>query len=127
MDEVRSYCQIPNDIDFKLSKGPTKSIMGEEYNTVPFHPGVTHTRASLPCVVLSQAILALHQSATCLYSPKRHSDSDWMLRTKPSLSVGPFIGGSFLCLHLEAGARWPAIHVGPKPPAAIRYVTPRFA
>ena len=36
MDEVRSYCQIHDDIDFELSEGPTESTMGEEYNTVFF-------------------------------------------------------------------------------------------
>ena len=36
MDEVRSYCQIPEDIDFELSEGPTKSIMGDKYNVVFF-------------------------------------------------------------------------------------------
>ena len=36
MDEVRSYCQIHDDIDFELSKGPAESTMGEEYNAVFF-------------------------------------------------------------------------------------------
>ena len=36
IDEVRSYCQIPEDIDFEFSEGPTESTMGEEHNTVFF-------------------------------------------------------------------------------------------
>ena len=36
MDEVRSYCQILDDIDFELSEAPTKSTMGEEYNAMFF-------------------------------------------------------------------------------------------
>ena len=36
MDEVRSYCQIPEDIDFELLEGPTESTMGEKYNAVFF-------------------------------------------------------------------------------------------
>ena len=36
MDEVRSYCQIPKDIDFELSEGPTESTMGNKYNAVFF-------------------------------------------------------------------------------------------
>ena len=36
MDEVRSYCQIPDNIDFELSEGPAESTMGEEYNAVFF-------------------------------------------------------------------------------------------
>ena len=126
MDEVRSCCQISDDIGFELSEGPTEYTMGEEYNAVFFTREQLVARLCFPCVVLGQAILALHQSVTCLYSPKRHSDYDWMLSTKPSLSAGPFIGGSLLCLCLEAGARWPAIHVGLEPPTEIRYGTPRF-
>ena len=36
MDEVRSYCQIPEDIDFKLPKGSNESTVGEEYNVMFF-------------------------------------------------------------------------------------------
>ena len=36
MDEVRSYYQILDDIDFELSEGPAESTMGDEYNTVFF-------------------------------------------------------------------------------------------
>ena len=36
MDEVRSYCQIPKDIDFELSEGPTESTMAKKYNAVFF-------------------------------------------------------------------------------------------
>ena len=36
MDEVRSYCQIPEDIDFELSEGSAESTMGKEYNAVFF-------------------------------------------------------------------------------------------
>ena len=36
MDEVRSYCQTPEDIDFELSEGPAESPVGEEYNAVFF-------------------------------------------------------------------------------------------
>ena len=50
-----------------------------------------------------------------------------MLRTIPSLLAGPFIGGSFLCLHLEASARWSTLHVGLEPPATILYGAPRLA
>ena len=36
MEELRSYCQIPDDIDVVLSDGPTENTMGEEYNAVFF-------------------------------------------------------------------------------------------
>ena len=36
MEELRSYCQIPNNIDFELLDGPTKSTINEEDSVVYF-------------------------------------------------------------------------------------------
>ena len=36
MEELRSYCQIPNDIDFELLDGWTKSTIDEEDSVVYF-------------------------------------------------------------------------------------------
>ena len=36
MEELKSYCQIPNDIDFELSDSLTERIMNQEDNTVFF-------------------------------------------------------------------------------------------
>ena len=36
MEELRSYCQIPNNIDFEFSDGPAKSIIDEEDSVVYF-------------------------------------------------------------------------------------------
>ena len=36
MEELRSYCQIPNNIDFELSNGPTESTLNEEDSVVYF-------------------------------------------------------------------------------------------
>ena len=36
MEELRAYCEIPDDIDLELMEGPTKSIQGEEHNTMFF-------------------------------------------------------------------------------------------
>ena len=36
MEELRAYCEIPDDIDIMLSEGPTENIMGEEYKAVYF-------------------------------------------------------------------------------------------
>ena len=85
MEELRAYCQIPNVIDVVLSEGPVENTMGEEYNAVFFTQEELATGALPPRAVSDQAILAFYHSATCPYSPKRHSDSDWMLCTKPSL------------------------------------------
>ena len=36
MDELRSYCQIPNNIDFELSDGHAESAIDEEDSVVYF-------------------------------------------------------------------------------------------
>ena len=36
MEELRSYYQIPNTIDFELSDGPTESIINEEDSVMYF-------------------------------------------------------------------------------------------
>ena len=36
MEELRSYCQIPNNIDFEFSYGPVESTIGEEDSVVYF-------------------------------------------------------------------------------------------
>ena len=36
MEELRSYCQIPNNIDFELSDGPSESTINEEDSVVYF-------------------------------------------------------------------------------------------
>ena len=37
MEELRSYCQIPNNIDFELPDGPTKPTLDEEDSVVYFN------------------------------------------------------------------------------------------
>ena len=36
MEELKSYCQIPDNIDFELSDGPTESTIDEEDSVVYF-------------------------------------------------------------------------------------------
>ena len=48
MDEVRFYCQIPEDIDFELSAGPAESTIGDKYNTVFFTREQLATRLRFP-------------------------------------------------------------------------------
>ena len=36
MEELRAYCEIPDDIDIVLSEGPAENIIGEEYKAVYF-------------------------------------------------------------------------------------------
>ena len=36
MEELRAYCEIPDDINIMLSNGPAENTVGEEYNAVYF-------------------------------------------------------------------------------------------
>ena len=36
VEELRAYCEIPDDIDAMLLDGPAASTVGEEYNAVCF-------------------------------------------------------------------------------------------
>ena len=36
MEELRAYCEIPDDSDIVLSEGPAKNTAGKEYNAVYF-------------------------------------------------------------------------------------------
>ena len=36
MEELRAYCEIPDDIEVVLSEGPAENTVGEEYNVVFF-------------------------------------------------------------------------------------------
>ena len=127
MDEVRSYCQIPNDIDFELSEGPAESTMGEEYNAVFF------TWEQLPVglrfLVSSLVKQFLHFTRaplTYIHPNVIRVLTGWCVLNLLYQLVLSLVE-VLLCLHLEASTWWPAIHVSLEPPAAIRYGTPRFA
>ena len=36
MEELRTYCEIPNDIDLKIMEEPDESTLGGEFNAVFF-------------------------------------------------------------------------------------------
>ena len=92
-----------------------------------FHPGTARSGASLPHFVSSKAIPTLLWSTSCSYPSECHLDPNRVRRAEPPLPTGHFVGRGMLYLYLEVGTRRLAIHVGPKPPAAICYDTPRLA
>ena len=80
MEELRSYCQIPNNIDFELSDGPTKPTLDEEDNIVYFNREqlTAHSRAPLPHFISGKAVSTLHWSSAYSYPSECHSDPDWV-------------------------------------------------
>ena len=53
MEELRTYCEIPDDIDLKLMDKSDESTLGGEHNAVFFYPRATCSRTSFssarPC------------------------------------------------------------------------------
>ena len=60
IEELRAYCDVPDNIDLKLMEEPDESNMGREHNVEFFYPGTPCSRASLPCACPCQAIFAFH-------------------------------------------------------------------
>ena len=58
MEELRSYYQIPGNINIELQDDPAESTIGEgEYRI--FYSGIAHNRSSLPCFISNQAVPTL--------------------------------------------------------------------
>ena len=57
MEELRSYCQIPNNIDFEFSEDPTESTINEEDSVVYFTREKLATRIRFPISSLVKQFL----------------------------------------------------------------------
>ena len=127
MDEVRSYCQIPNDIDFELSEGPAESTMGEEYNAVfltweQLPAGLRFLVSSL----VKQLLHFTRAPLTYIHPNVIRVLTGWcVLNLLYQLDLSLVEVYFAYTLRLAHGGQ--LIHVSPEPPAAIRYGTPRFA
>ena len=126
MEELRSYCQIPSDIDFLLSDRSAEPTLGQENNTVYFtwEQLAVGLRFSLSSLV--KKFLHFTRAPPSRIHPNV-LDSDWMLCIEFSISVGHFLGGGLFYLYFEVGAWRSAIHVGAQPSVIVRYWTFRFA
>ena len=76
MEELKSYCQIPDNIDFELSDGPTASTIDEKRQRNIFYPGIAHSRALLPHFISGQAVPTLLWRVAYSYPPECHSEPD---------------------------------------------------
>ena len=69
MEKLRSYCQIPNDIDFELSDGPTEPTMDEEDNTVFFTREQLTAKLCFPILALVKQFLHFSRASPALVHP----------------------------------------------------------
>ena len=69
MEELRSYSQIPNDIDFELSDGPAEPTIDEEDNTMFFTREQLTTGCRFPVLALVKQFLHFSGAPPALVHP----------------------------------------------------------
>ena len=69
MEELRSYCQIPNNIDFELPNGPTEPTIDEEDSVVYFTREQLATRLRFPISSLVKQFLHFSGAPPALIHP----------------------------------------------------------
>ena len=127
MEELRTYCKIPDDIDLKLMDKPDESTLGGEHNSVFFYPKATCCRALFPCARHCQTIFALHQGVPDPYSSQRNLDSYRMQCSELLIPDQPFIGRDLFRLLSGIRERGPDVLVDTGLPDAVREWAPRFS
>ena len=69
MEELRSYCEIPEDIDLKLMDEPDESTLGGEHNARFFTREKLATGLRFPVLSLVQQFLHLTRAPSALVHP----------------------------------------------------------
>ena len=69
MEELRTYCEIPNNIDLKLMENSDESTLGGEYNTVFFTREQLVARLRFPVPALVKKFLHFTQAPPVLIHP----------------------------------------------------------
>ena len=69
MEELRAYCEIPDDIDIVLSEGPVENTVGEEYNAVYFTREKLAAGLRLPVPSLVKQFLDFTRAPPALIHP----------------------------------------------------------
>ena len=69
MEELRSYCEIPENIDLKLMDEPDESTLGEEHNAMFFTPEQLATGLRFPVPVLVKQFLHFTRASPALVHP----------------------------------------------------------
>ena len=127
MEELRSYCQIPNNIDFELSDGPTESTIDEEDSVVYFTREQLATGLRFPISSLVKQFLHFSGAPPALI----HLNVIQILTGCNVLNLLYQLDISLVevCFiyTLKMGHRGWLSMSAPNPPAAICYGTPRLA
>ena len=102
MEELRSFCRIPDSISLEVSDDPVVSTIGEADNAVYFYPGADCDWTSLPGVVIGETVSTCFLGTSCAYPSERYLDSYGLQCAQPYVPTGHLLGGDLLCLYTEA-------------------------
>ena len=69
MEELRTYCKIPDDIDLKLMDKPDESTLGEEHNAVFFTREQLAAGLHFPVPALVKQFLHFSRAPSALVHP----------------------------------------------------------
>ena len=69
MEELRAYCEIPDDIDVMISDGSAQNTMGEEYNAVFFTREQLAVGPRFPVLFLVKQFLHFTRAPPALVHP----------------------------------------------------------
>ena len=83
MEELIRYCEVPDDIIFRLVDRPDESTMSVEHNGVFFTRGASRNRVMLSLASHCQTIFTLYPGASGPCTPQCDSHPNRMLRAKP--------------------------------------------
>ena len=118
MEELKAYCEVPDNIDLKLMDRADESTLDGEHNGVFFTPGASRSRATLPRASHSQAIFTFYPGAPGPCPPQCHPYFNRLLRIEPSVLARSLVGGVVYYLLFENRAGWPDVYVCFEPPTS---------
>ena len=126
MEELRSYCHIPNNIDFELPDGQVESTIGEEDGAVYFTREQLAVGLHFPVSSLIMQFLHFSGAPPALVHPNiiQILTECSVLNLLYQLDIS--LVKVFVYLHNEASAWRPTIPIGSESPTASCYGAPRL-
>ena len=79
MEELKVYCEVPDNVDLRLMERTDESTLGGEHNNVFFYPRTPSSLATLSRPGHNQTVSTFHSGAAGSYSPKSDLHPSWLL------------------------------------------------
>ena len=127
MEELKVYCEVPNNIDLRLMEGADESTLSGEHNGVFFTREHLAAGLHFPVSAIVKQFLHFTRAPPALIHPQCDSHPNWLLCAEPFVLARPYIGGAFYHLPLKHRVGWTDVHVSLEPPTSYCERAPRFA